>query len=441
MSDHIRSVSYRWVIAIVALVMVFGIGAGNGGTVTNASTMNTGKSATQATTGNSEAPGADPDKLATQNQAGMGQTGTNDAPSVSCPSGQCFTDVNSSNTFYAFVNNIYLQGLVTGYPCDGVGEPCDSANRPYYRPAAQVSRGQMSKFIDNARNLAGINIVSGAFPISSVSDQPNGAGIQGFGTVQDGTGVLGSGSGTGPVRSIFNMNTGGYFVANGANNSVGAVLYGVNDNATWIQSDSAVSYAAYIVNAKGGIGVGDPGNDPQNHVSINGPLVVGGGCTGCTLLTIMQNTGETDLHPGQVASMSSAITGPAMVGDQPLVGVDIAQGAYNSAVVGVVAHRWVPADPNAPAGTILNTGYYDYDATTIKPGEYMGVATTGAYKEVQVSAANGPIHVGDLLVTSDTAGVAMKATDKMQAVGATLGKAMGNLETGTGVVPVMLTLK
>jgi hypothetical protein len=237
------------------------------------------------------------------------------------------------------------------------------------------------------------------------------------------------------------MNTGGYFVANGASNSVGAVLYGVNDNATWIQSDSAVSYAAYIVNAKGGIAVGDPGNDPQNHVSINGPLVVGGGCTGCTLLTIMQNTGTTDLHPGQVASMSSAVTGPAMVGDQPLVGVDIAQGAYNSAVVGVVAHRWVPADPNAPVGTILNTGYYDYDATTIKPGEYMGVATTGAYKEVQVSAANGPIHVGDLLATSDTAGVAMKATDKMQAVGATLGKAMGNLETGTGVVPVMLTLK
>ena len=71
----------------------------------------------------------------------------------------------------------------------------------------------------------------------------------------------------------------------------------------------------------------------------------------------------------------------------------------------------------------------------------MGVATTGAYKDVQVSAVNGPIHVGDLLVTSDAAGIAMKATDKVQAFGATLGKAMGNLESGTGTIPVMLTLK
>jgi len=35
----------------------------------------------------------------------------------------------------------------------------------------------------------------------------------------------------------------------------------------------------------------------------------------------------------------------------------------------------------------------------------------------------------------------MKATDKMQAFGATLGKAMGSLESGTGTIPVMLTLK
>ena len=53
----------------------------------------------------------------------------------------------------------------------------------------------MAKFVDNARNLAGINIQTGYIPISSISDQPNGAGVQGFGTVQDSTGVLGSGMG------------------------------------------------------------------------------------------------------------------------------------------------------------------------------------------------------------------------------------------------------
>jgi hypothetical protein len=35
----------------------------------------------------------------------------------------------------------------------------------------------------------------------------------------------------------------------------------------------------------------------------------------------------------------------------------------------------------------------------------------------------------------------MKATDRSQAFGATIGKALGALETGTGLVPVMVTLK
>lgn len=459
MSGQLRLSTYRWMVAIVALVMAFAIGAGNGGTVTSASNVDAGNSATQATAGNNGAPGSDLGKIAAQNKASDallgnpdsssaeatatgGQPGGSNAPTASCPTLPCFTDVPSGNTFYTFINDIYAQDLVTGYPCGGPGEPCDSANRPYYRPAANVSRGQMSKFIDNARHLAGIDIPSGTAPIRSVSNVGNGAGLSGFGTVEDSTGVLGSGSGVGTSRnSIFDLNTGAYLVGSGANDSVGAVLYGVHDNGAWLQSDDSSYFAAFVVNAKGGIDVGTSGNDPLNRVIINGPLIVGGGCTGCMLLTIMQNTGQTDLHPGEVASMSSAVTSQAQVGDQPLVGVDLAQGAYNSAVVGVVSHKWVQADANAPVGTIQNTGYYDYDATSIKPGDYMGVATTGAYKEVQVSAANGPIHVGDLLVTSDTAGVAMKATDKMQAFGATLGKAMGNLESGTGTIPVMLTLK
>ncbi len=428
MDGQLRLKMYRWITGIVALLMAFAIGAAN---VTSAANVGA----------NNGAPGSLPDKIAAQDKGSAEQPGANNAPAVTCPSGQCFTDVPPGNTFYAFVNNIYAQGLVTGYPCGGLGEPCDSANRPYYRPTANVGRGQMAKFVDNARNLAGINIQTGNTPISSISDQPNGAGVQGFGTVQDGTGVLGSGAGVGNGRTIFDLNTGGYLAGTGASNSIGAVLYSAHDNGTWVQTDNTTFSAEYAVEGKGGIIVGTPGNNSLNRVVINGPLTVGGGCTGCTLLAIMQNTGSAELHPGEVASISSAVAGPAMVGDQPLVGADLAQGAYNGAVAGVVAHKWIPADANAPVGSVRNVGYYDYDATSIKPGEFMGVATTGAYKEVQVSAVNGPIHVGDLLVTSDTAGVAMKATDKMQAFGATLGKAMGNLESGTGTIPVMLTLK
>ena len=67
--------------------------------------------------------------------------------------------------------------------------------------------------------------------------------------------------------------------------------------------------------------------------------------------------------------------------------------------------------------------------------------TQGVYKALKVDASFGPIHAGDLLVASPHAGYAMKASDKGQAQGATLGKALGDLESGTGTIPVMVTLK
>jgi len=58
-----------------------------------------------------------------------------------------------------------------------------------------------------------------------------------------------------------------------------------------------------------------------------------------------------------------------------------------------------------------------------------------------VDASFGPIHAGDMLVSSSNAGYAMKATDKSQAFGAVIGKALGDLDSGTGTIPVLVTLK
>jgi len=57
----------------------------------------------------------------------------------------------------------------------------------------------------------------------------------------------------------------------------------------------------------------------------------------------------------------------------------------------------------------------------------------------KVSAENGPIHRGDLLTTSSTPGHAMKATELK--LGTILGKALGELESGTGVIYVLVTLQ
>ncbi|MCI0406482.1 MAG: hypothetical protein L0209_10540 [candidate division Zixibacteria bacterium] len=56
----------------------------------------------------------------------------------------------------------------------------------------------------------------------------------------------------------------------------------------------------------------------------------------------------------------------------------------------------------------------------------------------KVSAEGGPIRPGDLLVTSSTAGHAMR--DENPKVGTVLGKALGTLSSGTGVIKVLVTL-
>jgi hypothetical protein len=59
----------------------------------------------------------------------------------------------------------------------------------------------------------------------------------------------------------------------------------------------------------------------------------------------------------------------------------------------------------------------------------------------KVSAENGSIKVGDLLVSSSTAGYAMKGTDRGRMLGAVIGKAMGNLNSGKGVIEILVTLQ
>jgi hypothetical protein len=59
----------------------------------------------------------------------------------------------------------------------------------------------------------------------------------------------------------------------------------------------------------------------------------------------------------------------------------------------------------------------------------------------KVSAENGAIRKGDLLVTASTAGYAMKGTDRSRLVGAVIGKAMSSLDSGKGVIEVLVTLQ
>jgi len=59
----------------------------------------------------------------------------------------------------------------------------------------------------------------------------------------------------------------------------------------------------------------------------------------------------------------------------------------------------------------------------------------------KVTTENGPITVGDLLVTSSTPGHAMKGTDRGRMLSAVVGKALEPLREGNGVIQVLVTLQ
>lgn len=58
-----------------------------------------------------------------------------------------------------------------------------------------------------------------------------------------------------------------------------------------------------------------------------------------------------------------------------------------------------------------------------------------------VDATQEPVRVGDLLTTADRKGHAMRATDPQSAFGAVLGKALAPLESGCGLIPILVALQ
>jgi Flp pilus assembly pilin Flp len=131
--------------------------------------------------------------------------------------------------------------------------------------------------------------------------------------------------------------------------------------------------------------------------------------------------------------------------------------------------EWVESSQELAAGTVVildssksnqviaSTQSYDSRVAgviSLKPGLQLGeegegrvlVATTGRVK-VKVDAGSGPIQIGDLLVTSDKSGMAMKSLPveiggvRIHRPGTLIGKALEPLAQGTGEILVLLSLQ
>ncbi|MGA7730647.1 MAG: S-layer homology domain-containing protein [Chloroflexia bacterium] len=67
--------------------------------------------------------------------------------------GQTFEDVPPGSTFHEFIQRLTNRQIMSGYPC-GNPEPCvPPGNRPYFRPGANATRGQLAKIVSNAANI------------------------------------------------------------------------------------------------------------------------------------------------------------------------------------------------------------------------------------------------------------------------------------------------
>ncbi len=78
---------------------------------------------------------------------------------------QQFEDVPPGSTFFSYVWRLADRGYISGYPCGGPGEPC-LTGLPYFRPNANITRGQLSKIVANA---AGFNETTGAQQFQDVA--------------------------------------------------------------------------------------------------------------------------------------------------------------------------------------------------------------------------------------------------------------------------------
>jgi hypothetical protein len=136
---------------------------------------------------------------------------------------------------------------------------------------------------------------------------------------------------------------------------------------------------------------------------------------------------------------------------------------YQDIAEWVTSSRAIPAatvvvlDPQKSNQVLPSSQSYDTRVAgviSIQPGIALGeagdgkvlVATTGRVK-VKVDATRAPIQIGDLLVTSDLEGMAMKSVPltiggrQIHAPGTLIGKALEPLDKGTGEILVLLSLQ
>jgi hypothetical protein len=211
------------------------------------------------------------------------------------------------------------------------------------------------------------------------------------------------------------------------NNYDGKLILGSHTGANY--NDELTLYGGNV-----GIGTANPG--ARLEIDGNVMLTSGSGASITFADGTVQSTAYTGVTCGgdyaesvNVAGVRASYEPGDVLVIGPDSGSDVVESSepYSTNVAGVystkpgVVGRRQTSDPKA--------------SKTEVPMAMIGIVPT------KVSAENGPIKRGDLLVTSSIPGYAMKGTDRSRLTGAVLGKALGNLDSGTGAIEALITLQ
>ena len=102
----------------------------------------------------------------------------------------------------------------------------------------------------------------------------------------------------------------------------------------------------------------------------------------------------------------------------------------------------MPYDRGRVAGVVSGaSGYRPALVLNADPGRAGHAVALAGRVMCKAVAHDEPIAIGDPLTTSATPGHAMRASDRERSFGAVIGKSLGRLATGSGLVPVLVALQ
>ncbi len=265
---------------------------------------------------------------------------------------------------------------------------------------------------------------------SAIKDTPGvsgvntggGAGVYGLSPI--GTGVVGETIAPGGigVQGIFPPGVpGGGIGVQGTSYGLGVEIpggtgvQGVGNIGVHGVGDPTVGLFEGIVTVRGNLNVS--GDTLLANVTVKGNVAV----SGDVLLTNGDCAVDFDVTNADLVEPGAVM----VLGDDGML--EPSQIAYDKRAVGVISGAG-----NYKPGIVL-------DKQTHQPNR-KPIALLGKVY-CKVDAQYGAIEMGDLLATSATPGHAMKATDKVRAFGAVIGKALRPLSAGQGLIPMLIALQ